>query len=295
MGAEVEMGRYYLVYLFFLNTVCGFAQSTDIMRLEYTMLPKNDSEVQTARWRFLFNLPVKVGVDQYLVTGAEYNQIDFDNSGTLPFDGSELKSLHVIDLNLGYIFKWNPNWRFVGIVSPRLASNFIEGVQSDDLRLNFSAAFWKEDPDAEKPFRLVIGLSYNSATGLPVPLPLINYYRRFHPNWAYVLGIPKSSFRYYFNDRHIMETAVFLDGYFVNLQDDILLDDGNIGSSISLSTVVGAFEYQYKISKRLSFYGIAGYAFFQNGLLRNDKRKNVYVLNKEGNIYFRTGLKISIF
>lgn len=273
----------------------GYSQSTDIVRLEYTMLPRNDSEIQVARWRALVNLPIKVGTEQYLVAGGEYNQIDVDNSGTLPFDGSELKTLHVIDLNLGYIVKWNENWRFVGIVTPRLASNFVDGLQKEDLKLNLTASLWKENMTADKPFRLVVGLSYNSTTGLPFPLPLVNYFRRYHPNWAYVLGIPKSSFRYYFNNNHLLETALFLDGYFVNVQNDILLDDGNVGSSISLSTVVGALEYQYKITKRLSFYGIAGYAFYQNGLLRDDKRNNVYVLNKAGNIYFRTGLKISIF
>ncbi len=290
------MVRHVLCFILVLLYVCsGHAQSTDILRVEYTMLPKNDSEIQVARWRFLFNLPIKVTTDQYLVAGAEYNQIDVDNSGTLPFDGSELKRLHVIDFNLGYIFKWNPDWRFVGIVSPRLASNFVEGIEARDVKLNLTASFWKEKMDAEKPFRLVLGLTYNSATGLPFPLPLVNYYRRVHPDWGYVLGIPKSSLRYFFNDRHMLETALFLDGYFVNIQNDILLDDGGIGSSISLSAVVGAAEYQYKITKRLSFYGIAGYAFFQNGLLRDDKRNNVYVLNKKGNIYFRTGLKVSIF
>ncbi len=272
-----------------------FSQSTDIARVEYTMLPKNDSEIQVARWRFLLNLPIRVAHEQYLVAGMEYNQIDFDNSGTLPFDGSDLKGLHVIDLNMGYIFKWNANWRFVGIVSPRLASNFVEGLQGDDWKLNMTASFWKEVPDAERPFRLVLGLSYNSNTGLPFPLPLVNYYRKFDPHWAFILGIPKSAFRHFFNDRHLMEASVFLDGYFVNIQNDIILSDGAIGSSISLSAGIGALEYQYKITQKLSFYSLAGYAFFQNGLLRDDKRNNVFVLNKNGNIYFRTGLKVSIF
>ena len=290
------MGKFLLYYsVIFFAISYGYSQSTDILRVEYTMLPKNDSEIQVSRWRFLVNLPFQVDADEYLVTGAEYNQIEVENSGTLPFDGGQFKTLHVIDLNLGYIFKWNPNWRFVGILSPRLASNFVNGIEGNDLKLNMTASFWKEQMDIEKPFRLVLGLSYNSATGLPFPLPLVNYYRRFHPDWAYVLGIPKSSFRYFFNERHMLETALFLDGYFVNIQNDILLDDGGIGSSISLSAVVGAFEYQYTVAKKFRFYGVAGYAFFQNGLLRDDKRNNVYVLNKEGNIYFKTGVKVSIF
>ena len=289
------MKHVFLLYVFLLALQGALSQSTDIARVEYTMLPRNDSEIQVARWRLLFNLPMRVGPEKYLITGAEYNQIDFDNSGELPFDGSELKTLHVIDLNLGYITNWNPNWRFIGIVSPRLASNFVNGIEGRDLRLNLTASLWKEAMDAEVPFRLVLGLSFNSTTGLPFPLPLVNYLRRFHPNWAMILGVPKSGLRYYANERNILETALFLDGYFVNIQNDILLDDGGIGSAISLSAVIGAFEYRYVISKRLSFYALAGYAVYQNGLLRDDDRNNVYVLNKAGNIYFRTGLKVSIF
>lgn len=278
-----------------LGWLYGSSQSTDLLRLEYTILPKNDSEIQTSRYRFLFNLPLKVAEDQYLVTGSEYNQIAFDNSGDLPFDGADLKKLHVIDLTLGYLFKLNENWRIVGLVTPRLASNIVQGVRSDDFKLNFTASLWKERAEAEKPYRLVLGLTYNSATGLPVPLPLISYYKRFHPNWSYALGIPRSNLRHHFNERHLLDTAVFLDGYFVNIQEDIVLDDGSIASSISLSTVIGAMEYQYKITKTLSFFGLAGYAFFQNGLLRDDKRNSVFILNKQGNIYFRTGIKVSIF
>jgi len=281
--------------LWFLGTLICLAQSADILRVEFTRLPKNSSDIQVSRWRFLINLPVPLGADQYLITGAEYNQIDFDNFGDLPFDSSELQILRVIDLNLGYVFQWNENWRFVGIMTPRLASNFVEGVEGDDLKLNMTASLLKDHPDGEKPFRLVLGLTFNSATGLPFPLPLINYYRRFDPHWAYVLGIPKSSFRHYFNERNMVETSVFLDGYFVNIQNDILLDDGGIGSSISLSAFIGACEYQYKITKRLSFNMLGGYAFLQNGLLRDNKRTKVYVLNNHGNLYLRTGFKVSIF
>lgn len=273
----------------------GFSQSADILRVEYTFLPRNDSEIQTARYKFLFNYPHKVAEDQYLVTGVEYNQIAFDNSGELPFDGSELKKLHVIDFNIGYIFKWNEDWRFVSIVTPRLASNFVDGIEGRDFKLNLTASFWKEKNTGERPFRLVIGLSYNSTTGLPFPLPLINYNRRFHPHWSYILGIPKSALRYHFNDRHSLELASFLDGYWVNVQNDIPLDDGSTGSSISLSQGISALEYQYKVTDRMWLFGLAGYAFYQNGVLRDDKRNSVYILNKEGNIYFRTGLKISIF
>jgi len=275
--------------------VIGFSQSTDILRVEYTVLPRTKTDIEVARYRFLFNLPIKLSENNYLVTGGEYNLVDFDSSEALPFDARELNTLHVIDLNLGYITRWNENWRFVGIISPRIASNLIEGLQVDDLRLNLTATLWKERKDIEQPFRLVLGLTYNSTTGLPVPLPLISYYKRFHPNWSFTLGIPRMNFKYHMNKRHTLQMALLLDGYFVNAQDDIILPDNEFGSSISLSALIGAFGYQYNITKSMSFYGLAGFTLSRKGVLRDEKRNNVFILSEQGSLYFKTGFKIAIF
>lgn len=275
-------------------TVCS-SQSTDIVRLEYTEIPENDNGIKTSRYRFLVNLPTALGPDDYLITGAEYSYIDFDVTRSFPFDDSELQKLHVVDLNLGYITKWNANWRFIGIVTPRLASNFISGIESDDFRLNLTAVLLKHKKDGKNPFRLFVGLTFNSATGLPVPLPLISYQRRFHPNWSYNFGVPRMHLRYHIKDRHILQLGVLLDGYFVNVQNAILLPDDNLGSSISLSAIVGTLGYQYNFAKNISLYSFIGHSLVQNGLLRNNKRNRVFLLNDKGNIYFRAGFKIAIF
>lgn len=287
--------KLHFLNIIFLFGVIGFSQSTDILRAEYTVLPKTDTDIEVARYRFLINIPIKLSMDNYLVTGAEYNLIDFDSFEALPFDLDELNTLHIIDLNLGYITKWNENWRFVGIFSPRIASNLIESITIEDLRLNLTATLWKERKDIEQPFRLILGLTYNSTTGLPVPLPLISYYKRFHPNWSFTLGIPRMNFKYHINHRHTLQTALLLDGYFVNAQNDILLPDDEVGSSISLSALVGSFGYQYNITKSMSFYGLAGFTLSRKGLLRDDKRNNVFILSEEGSLYFKTGFKIAIF
>ncbi|WP_243744218.1 DUF6268 family outer membrane beta-barrel protein [Zeaxanthinibacter enoshimensis] len=258
-------------------------------------MPKDDSDIRVARYRFLVNVPFKVTEDQYLVTGAEYNQVVVGSDRELPFDEKQIEKLHVIDLNLGYIFKWNEDWRFVAILSPRLASNLVGGIQGRDLKMNATATFWKEKKDAEKPYRLVLGLSYNATTGLPFPLPLVSYYRRFHPDWSFALGVPKSQLKYHLDKRHTLETALFLDGYFVNIQDDLIFDDNSRAASISLSALVAALGYQYNIDKHISLFAMAGYTVTQDGVLRDDRRKNVYVLNDQGNIYFRTGFKVSLF
>lgn len=282
-------------FLILIQSMVSFSQSTDLVRVEYLRIPENDTGIQTSRYKFLINVPIKVNESNYIVVGGEYNQFDVDFSADLPFDKAELQKLHIIDMNLGYITKWNENWRFIGIITPRLASNFTERARSDDFFFNATATLWKEKKDIEKPFRLVLGLTFNSTTGLPIPLPLVSYYKRFHPNWSYTLGIPKMNFKYYPSEKHTLQMALLLDGYFINIQDDIVLPDNTLGSRISLSALIGVVGYQYNITKMMSLYVLAGRSFLQEGILRNDRRDRTFLLNDEANFYLRTGFKISIF
>lgn len=285
-----------LAFVVILWSYNSRAQSTDIFRLEYLNIPENDTGIKTQRYKALINLPLRLNEKQdYLITGMEYNRFDMGYSQNFPFDKSELIRFHVIDLNIGYLTKWNENWNLVTILTPRMASNFISGMVTDDFFMNATATFWKERPNADKPYRIVLGLTYNSTTGLPVPLPLVNYYRRFHPNWSFTFGIPKSSLKHYITKKHSLEMALLLDGYFINLQNDILLDNGQVASKISLTSLLGTLVYQYNISKRMSLFAMFGKTVVQEGMLRNDDQGKVFLLNDESNLYIRTGFKIGIF
>lgn len=273
-----------------------WAQSTDIFRVDYLNIPENDTGIKTQRYKALINLPIKLNEKKdYLITGVEYNRFDMGYSGDFPFDKSELIRFHIIDMNFGLITKWNENWNLVTILTPRMASNFVSGTVTGDFFMNATATLWKERADADKPFRIVLGLTYNSTTGLPVPLPLINYYRKFHPDWSFTLGIPRTDLKYHISKKHVLELALFLDGYFINLQNNILLEDGQVASKISLTSLVATLGYQYKLSDRMSFYTMVGRSIEQEGKLRNDERAGVFLLNNESNFYIRTGFKIGIF
>ena len=295
MGKPYHFKIWILGIFLCLGTYESYSQSTDLLRLETTHVPENDNGIETTRYRFLINVPIKLNKDKYFVTGAEYNRFDFKNSIPFPFESGELNRLFVIDLNLGYITKWNDNWRLITLFTPRLASNFTGKIQTDDIRLNLTATLLKDVKDVEKPFRLALGLAFNSNAGVPFPLPLVSYYKRFHPKWSYTLGIPRMNFKHHISKKHTLQTALLLDGYFINIQNDIILPDGELGSNISLSALVGAFGYQYNITKYISLYGLLGYTLTQNGVLRDDRRQETFLLNNEGNLYLRAGFKIGIF
>ena len=300
--SKIKKSTYYsaagwcLILLTLLCHFDGFGQSTDIFRFEYLNVPENDTGIKTQRYKMLFNLPFKLNVKKdYLLTGMEYNRFDIGYSQEFPFDKSELIRFHVVDLNLGLITKWNENWNLVTIVTPRMASNFVTGSISDDFFLNATATFWKESPKVEKPFRIVLGLTYNNTAGVRFPLPIISYYRRFHPKWSYTLGVPKSDFKHYIGKKHTLEMAVFWDGYLMNVQNNIVLPDDQIASKISWSVLVGSIIYQYNLSERMALFASVGRSLDQEGKLRRDDNKGVYLLNDESNLYIRTGFKIGIF
>ena len=48
-----------LVLIVFLGFT-GFSQTPDVFRLEYMMMPENDSEVELSRIKLVANVPIKV-------------------------------------------------------------------------------------------------------------------------------------------------------------------------------------------------------------------------------------------
>ena len=281
--------------LFLFVAVNCFGQAPDLLRLEYTLVPENDSGIRTGRYRFLFNAPIKLKNEDILLLGSEFNQFNYRTASEFPFETRELNRLYVLDFNFGYITKWNENWQLISLLTPRLASNFTGKILAEDLRINATAAFLKNKNKIDKPFLLVIGLAFNSSAGVPFPLPLVLYSKRFHPKYSYTLGVPVSNFKYHLSEKHTFKTSLFLDGYNINIQNDIIIPDNNLGSNISLTALVAGIGYQYNITKLISLYGVYGYTLFQNGTLRDDDRDEVFVLNNIASQYFRVGFKVGIF
>lgn len=272
------------------------AQLADLARLEYSFIPKSNSEDQYTRLRALVNYPIAIGGDRFIVIGAEYNRIILNTEDDYPFDTALLQTINVIDLNFGYVFKTSEYWRLGFKINPRIASTLTSKLTMDDFFLNggvYSINDRTEDKTAEKPYRLILGLTYNATAGVPFPLPFVSYYRRINKNWSFNAGVPKSNIKYFFNEKSIMQTFVGFDGYFANLQKPIRLDGQQI-DRISLSLVVGGLGYEYNFSKHLVAYIYTGYTFRLNNVLRADNRDEIFKLDDINAFYLRTGLKFKL-
>ncbi len=283
------------VCFFFSLILHTVAQTPDVFRAEYMLMPENSSEVQTSRMKLLANIPIPVREKKdYIVIGAEYNRYDYDISQSAFANSADLSNFHVVDINMAYVYQWTEDWRLVGVVTPRWASTFTDGLEKRDFNLNYTAGGYKEIKNVEKPYRLVVGLSYNATSPVKIPLPFVYYEKRFHPKWAYTLGVPKTGMKFFTKKQHFFQTELFLDGYYVHIQNDILLSNNNIATDISQTALLLTIGYQYKFTKDISVYLLGGHTLTQNGVLRDSDRSNIFTLNNGPGFYFRTGFRIGI-
>jgi len=283
--------------LFFVGVVFSMtmnAQTPDVLRLEYMSMPKNNAEAQLSRIKLVANIPFKVRDKDNILIGAEYNGFSYNVQQMLPFDKNVFKNFHVMDLNFAYIHRYDEQWRFIGVVTPRLSSTLNDGLQNKDLTLNVTIGAFKEQKDIAKPTRLVLGIAYNGTVALRIPLPIIYYEKRFDTHWSYVIGAPKSGMKYHLDEKHLFQTEFILDGYYSNLQNNIVVPNGMTATAIASSAAIVTLGYQYALDKNMFFYGYFGHTLFQDAVLRNEERKVIYTINEEPSFYFRTGFRIGL-
>ncbi|WP_239000283.1 DUF6268 family outer membrane beta-barrel protein [Hyunsoonleella ulvae] len=288
----------YMLYLLLslMGIQHGHCQLTDIARLEYSFIPQSNSEDNYNRLRALFNYPIETKKDCYLVVGAEYNRVILNLEEDYPFDTSALDRIHIIDLNLGYTFKWKDTWRVGLNFNPRISSTLTTSLSMDDFFLNGGVFFINDRTKAEdinRPYRLILGLTYNATTGIPFPLPFVSYFRNINHRWSFNAGVPKSNLKYAINTKNNLQAFVALDGYLAHIQEKYPVN-GDLVDHISLSVAVGGLGYEYLFTKNLVGYLYTGYTFRLNNVLRNENRDEVFKLDEINAFYLRTGIKFKI-
>ncbi len=278
-------------------------QSADLARIEYTNFPQSNSDNSFSRFRSSLKFPVKLNDSgAYLIPGIQYENINFQYKDVAPFPTENLEHLQSYTFSLGYTFKMSEEWRF-GIQGEVIAtSNFdTEKLQSEDVEYTGSIFFIKSKKDERfiQPWRLILGLRYSTSTSVNFPLPIVNYYRRFRPQWSYTLGVPKTNLRYYLGEKSALQAFVTIDGFYANIQEKfrpnaVTSTNERLAQNISLTTVLSGIGYELKFSKYFSFYIYGGHSLINDVRLRDENQDRVYTINDTNSLYGRTGLKFSI-
>ncbi|PKV50200.1 hypothetical protein ATE84_2252 [Aquimarina sp. MAR_2010_214] len=292
----------FLTMLIYTTTIQ--AQVSDLARLEYTYFPQRNSDNSFRRLRAFIKYPIKLN-DQgsYLVPGIEYRNVNFIYRDDTNFDTNDLERFSSFEGNLAYTFKLKNDWRFALEVGAIVASNFeMNRIDTEDVLFTGSIYFVKnkkEDPLVDKPWRLILGMRFSTTAGRPFPLPFINYYRNFRPNWSFVLGVPKSNIKYCFKEKNFIQGFITLDGFFANIQNnrsfiDIATSEEKIANNISMTIVLSGLGYERYLTDHLALYAYTGFTIINNIRLRNDNQEDILTINDQNSLYLRAGLKFKI-
>ena len=280
----------FLALLFVMNVS---AQTSDLFRIEYLNIPNNDSKNSIDRFRILFQLPLKIKENHYLIIGSDYRYLDLKLEN-VPFSTDDLASVQTIEGSVAYLHKVKQsNWYYGLRVGMRLASNFDSKMVSDDylyLVSGFAINDKTKEGVADKPNRLILGFDYSSTPFRNYPLLILNYYRELSPNWTYTVGVPKMNLRYKINKTNHVQSFVTLDNFFANLQGNKMVN-GKVAENISQTIVIGGLGYEYYFTEHLLYYGYAGYSILNEYRLRNNDGDDIYIIDDKSSLYFKTGIK----
>jgi len=293
-----DLKRLCFVVIIFISHLSS-AQLSDLARVDFTILPSGDSEIEYNRIRGLFNVPIKLKKEStYLFLGIDYSNINVSMEDNPLFDKEALSDFQLLDFNIGYTTPLKNDWRLGVRLTPGFSSNLTANDLSlDDVIISGDVVFIKdkkESEDVKKPWRLIIGASYNGNRGFPFPLPFISYYRKFNPKWSYNIGIPKTNLQYHISDKHRLKLYAELDGFTANIQRGVVVNDTEVAESINMSLLIGGLQYEFHITDHIQFYARTSYIISNSVNLRDDNKDNILELDNSNELYLRTGIKFKI-
>ncbi len=292
------MKRISITLIFLVCFMDAQCQLADIARVEFTAIPNTKSNIGLVRKRILFNYPIKLKNDKYLLVGLDFSSINLTfKREIIEFDQEEIDNFKLLDLNIGYTFKINEDWRFGARISTGFSSNLRSfDLLYDDFVISSDIVFIrdkKKDPKVNKPNRLIVGASFSQNRGIPFPLPFISYYRKFKTKWSYNIGVPVINLQYHWSEKFRIKLFSQLDGFNSNLQRRILVNNNESAENYRLSLVLGGLRYEYKIGKHLESFLNTTYIFSNVSQLRNNN-KSIIELDGQNQFHIRAGVRIKI-
>jgi len=284
--------------LYFLLSPVLLAQLVDLARVDFTILPSGASNFEFSRIRGNFNYPIKLKNEKgYVFLGLDYSNINFVyNQNELSFDTEVITEFQIIDLNIVYVVKLKNDWMLGARFTPGISSNLkLFDSSAEDIVFSGDLVFIKDmkDQGNTTPYRLIVGISYSGNRGFPFPLPFLSYYRKFHPNWSYDLGIPKTNLQYHFSEKNRLKLYAQLDGFTANINGGTLVD-GDIAQSINMSLILSGIQYECHFKDHFEFYVRTSYILNRAVQLRDTKKKDIFLIDDSNGVYISTGLQIKI-
>ncbi|APU11916.1 hypothetical protein A5M85_17000 [Cellulophaga lytica] len=277
--------------------VTATGQISDFARLEYKVLPRGNSNFGYSRARAAVNYPIELKNSNYLLLGLDYSNIEMSFDPEIAkFNTDIIQDFQMLEFNLAYIKKLKNDWRLGVRFTPGFSSNLGSKITFEDAVFAGDVVFIndkRDDTTIDKPYRLIVGVSYSQNRGISFPLPFISYYRKFHPKWSYNLGVPKSNLQYHISKKSRLKLVTELDGFTANIQEGLPVNnEEDLAKKINVSLILGGLRYEFKIKDHLELFCNFSGVLMETAELRNKDNDKVSTVDKKNTIYFGTGIRI---
>ncbi len=290
------MRRFFLLSAFFVSlSSCG--QYLDLAKVEYTVVPGDNSNFALNSFRMLFNVPFRVGDDAYFFAGVDYTKNEFQFDERIDtYDKSEVEDFQEVDLNLTYTFTTKKGWRLGIQITPSFSSNLQGSLQNEDFLLSGVVALLKDkkqSDDVKKPWRIIAGLAYSTTSRSPFPFPFFSYYRKFHPRWSYNIGAPVTNIQFHFDKKNRLKFYAEGDGFNAHIQEGVLVNGDQLANRLRMLLVMTGLRYEYKFTDHIETYLNITRTVLSNVQLRKDT-EDVFIPNIDNVMLYRGGIRIRI-
>jgi hypothetical protein len=261
--------------------------------IDYTLAPLSEDGVDFSKASAKLRLPTQLKKGLLLNSfGVDYYKLNYSNS--FDIQTNELEKLYAINYSIGYVRPLTAKWILMGQVGTSLSSNFTSSISSDDFTFRGGIVVIKRGGTLEAPSRLVLGLNYSTITGAPRVIPVISYTKKVNDTFSYGIGFPNTYAKYDFNDKHSLKSLIWINGFYSNLGNPILVDADIEAEKASYRAVSFGLEYNYLLNSNISLILKGGYSVSNEYHLLDTNNNEVYDFDTTPEPYFSVGLKYKL-
>ena len=275
-----------------LIDIIGNSESFQPFGINYSRLPDlGGTEVQNYGLNLNLGKPLKKGV---LGIGIGYQYFDFSfNESTNIVDLSTFENMHTVNARIFYRRPLKNNWGVLISGGTALASNFGNGISSEDFVFNAIVGFTKRWGNQMRNSNLLIGAFYGTQFGEPTVFPAISFNQKLNEHWSYSLGIPVTGITYKINEKHRIALLASPQGIFGNNSNEIAVDGNRTltNTKLQFNGINTRLSYRYLFTRNLAFVGDLGFVPNPTLKILDNENEEIFDLHPASGAYFNVGIQ----
>jgi Domain of unknown function (DUF6268) len=209
------------------------------------------------------------------------------------YNDEEISTIYGLDIGLKKEFLIVGNWKAKVILNPQIINSNFSNLAHDNFIFNTSVSIQKY---FRKNTSFTLSVEYGTQFGKPRVYPLIAFTKKISPKMSYLIGFPKSSFTYDFNEKNSFEFIGINESYYspINNSYSRYLEQTALSyKSLFISKITASLGYNYYFSNR-SIININLGKSFHNNLTIEESNYTSTKYNFSNNFTISMGFKYNL-